>query len=547
MPDTPHPAQLAKGALRRLAQNRREPTPENYARAYAEELGLAPGTAPAAMPQPTPAVAAPPPAGWAVRLDAMVGGLDRGGRHWTLARRKDSLRRLLDRSGSDDARLASRLDQLLAAWDADRNDRGEIEVPADEADRRDIEPGPAQAADAVDAWPLIDALQLTVGAALPDGDPEAGRIADELARLSRRIAAEGPSAEIIAAVDAASRDARRVLGHRHRLVDELLALCRSLTDGLTDIAEDPAWVHGHAEGLRQRLDQAPGTRAVRAARELFEQARQRQRQLRTQREQARDALKATIAQMLVMLGELDAATGRFGQQLSAQAAAIESADSLESLATLVRGLLGDSRELQSLVAAARSRLAAEHERSGELHLRVQALEAELRRIADEATTDALTQVANRRGLAQVFEAESARIARAGDAAPPLAVALLDIDNFKRLNDTLGHAAGDEALRALVVRVKAWLRPQDHLARYGGEEFVVLLPASPVQDAQQALTRLQRQLSASLFMHDGQEVFVTFSAGVTAHRPGEAIEAALERADEALYEAKRTGKNRTCIA
>ena len=92
-----------------------------------------------------------------------------------------------------------------------------------------------------------------------------------------------------------------------------------------------------------------------------------------------------------------------------------------------------------------------------------------------------------------------------------------------------------------------LRPVDHLARFGGEEFVVLLPGTGIEEAQQALTRLQRSLSAALFMHDGREVFVTFSGGVTAWRSGEALALTLERADEALYEAKRTGKNRTCVA
>ena len=75
---------------------------------------------------------------------------------------------------------------------------------------------------------------------------------------------------------------------------------------------------------------------------------------------------------------------------------------------------------------------------------------------------------------------------------------------------------------------------------------VVLPGTPAAEAQQVLTRLQRLLTASLFMHDNKEVFVTFSAGVTALREAEALEIALERADEALYEAKRTGKNRTCI-
>jgi diguanylate cyclase len=85
-----------------------------------------------------------------------------------------------------------------------------------------------------------------------------------------------------------------------------------------------------------------------------------------------------------------------------------------------------------------------------------------------------------------------------------------------------------------------------VARYGGEEFVVLLPETDAHEGEQILTRLQRQLSAECFEHDDQRVFITFSAGVTTHRPGEPIEAALDRADMALYEAKRTGKNRTCL-
>jgi diguanylate cyclase len=163
------------------------------------------------------------------------------------------------------------------------------------------------------------------------------------------------------------------------------------------------------------------------------------------------------------------------------------------------------------------------------------------------STDALTQVANRRGLAQAFDAEVGRAERAEGGAASLGVALIDIDNFKKLNDTLGHAAGDQALKSLAAAVRERLRPVDHLARFGGEEFVVLLPATPVDEAQAVLTRLQRSLSEALFLHENREVFVTFSAGVTGWQPGEALETALERADEALYEAKRTGKNRTCIA
>lgn len=227
------------------------------------------------------------------------------------------------------------------------------------------------------------------------------------------------------------------------------------------------------------------------------------------------------------------------------AKAIERAESLEGLAGVVRELVDESRAVQSIVRQTQDRLHSEHAKAGELADRVRELEGELRRLSDEVSTDVLTQVANRRGLAQAFDAECARVQR--DGAGQLAIGLLDIDNFKRLNDSLGHAAGDTALKALAATVRERLRPVDTVARFGGEEFVVLLPGTPVEEGQQALTRLQRSLSASLFMHDGQEIFVTFSAGVTQWRPGEAIDAALERADEALYEAKRTGKNRTCIA
>jgi diguanylate cyclase len=145
---------------------------------------------------------------------------------------------------------------------------------------------------------------------------------------------------------------------------------------------------------------------------------------------------------------------------------------------------------------------------------------------------------------QAFDTERARLERSGAV---LSIGLLDIDNFKRLNDTLGHGVGDEALKALASVVSKALRPTDQVARYGGEEFVVLLPDTPVDEASQILTRLQRSLTGGLFMHEQKQVFVTFSAGVSTYRAGERIEDTLERADQALYEAKRTGKNRTCVA
>ncbi|HYR25382.1 MAG TPA: GGDEF domain-containing protein, partial [Aquabacterium sp.] len=222
---------------------------------------------------------------------------------------------------------------------------------------------------------------------------------------------------------------------------------------------------------------------------------------------------------------------------------IGAADSLESLTGIVREMVEESRTVQSVVAATQTRLQDEHTRASELTEKVRHLEDEIRKLSDEVSTDPLTQIANRRGLMRAFEAEQARVERNGT---PLAIGLLDVDNFKKLNDQLGHQTGDEALKFLARRVNECLRPVDVVARYGGEEFVVMLPDTQIDEAQQVLTRLQRTLSAEFFTHDDRKVFITFSAGVTPYRLGEAIEATLDRADVALYEAKRTGKNRTCV-
>jgi diguanylate cyclase len=433
------------------------------------------------------------------------------------------------------------------------------------------EPGPA--ADA-QAWAAVAAsLQAAVQAALVEPDDgsapppaaaaepsgarqRAAALADRLAALHQCLERQGPTPTLLADVQQAATDAARWLGQRHRLVQGLATLAREMAGSLAELSEDDSWARGQCEALAQRLQAPPSARGVRAAASLLAQTRRHQQRLLGQRQQARDALKVLIGRMLSEVGGLDDHTGRFHEAVAGHVRAISAADSLPGLADVVRQLLEDSRTVQQAVAESRRRLQDDRSRAQELQDRVQALEAELRRLSDEVGTDPLTQVANRRGLGQAFDALSAQAARdaaapqggpaQGTDAPGLAVALIDIDNFKRLNDTLGHAAGDEALRSLAAAVGERLRPADHLARFGGEEFVVLMPATALLPAQQALTRLQRSLSAALFMHDGREVFVTFSAGVTHWRPGEPLEATLERADQGLYEAKRTGKNRTCL-
>ncbi|KPF44791.1 diguanylate cyclase [beta proteobacterium AAP121] len=537
-------ATVAKGALRRLAQAHLEPTPENYARAYAEEAGLPPPAAPA---NTAPQAAASAPElraqgqAWAALLERVVRGLDRGGRQWTAARRKDSLKRVLEGSRSDPHRLLQRLQSLMGAWESDQ--------AADPA-QTGLEPLPSDVgrADAgSEVWrPVLGTLHGTLGAALPLAVPRAEALADQLKRLADALASEGPTPELAAACDTLCEQARRFFGHRHHLIDELSALCRELTAGLVELAEDESWARGQALALQHTLeDDGASVRGVRAAGVLLAETRTRQQRVRAERQAAREALKQLIHDMVVEVGELGDHAGRFQLATAQHAQAIEQAHTLEGLTQVVQALLHDTRAVQSAVGRSQERLQADRARADALEGKVRELEGELRRLSDEVSTDALTQVANRRGLDQAFEVERARCERESGAA--LAVGLIDIDNFKKLNDSLGHAAGDIALKSLAAAVRERLRPVDHLARFGGEEFVLLLPGLPDAEAQQVMTRLQRSLSEALFLHDGREVFITFSGGVTSWRAGETLQAALERADEALYEAKRTGKNRTCIA
>ncbi|HSC88942.1 MAG TPA: diguanylate cyclase [Polyangiaceae bacterium] len=548
------PPQLAKAALRRLVMERLEPTPENYARAYYQEAGTPLPAAPAA-PVPSREELAEQGEALAGLIERVVRGVQRGGRQWTTARKKESLQRVLSSSRSDAQRLQQRLRQLLAGWESDTIE-GAVDPEALAAVVEQPWADPTQPAPLTDApipgapdenTPLWRGIVSELGGALQQALPAppapSSELIQELAELIARIRERGPTVGQGDEVEQLCKRAARVLAHRHHLIDQLSGLCEKLTASLADLAEDDSWARGQCEAMKNEIEFGLTARSVRSVSELLDNTRERQKQLRIERANARDSLKTLITRMLTELGELGSQTGRFHENLGRYADVIEKADTLESLTGVVREMVEESRTVQSLVKVAQGKLQYEHERATDLSERVIELETELRRLSEEVSTDQLTKIANRRGLMQSFDAEKARLEREGT---PLSIGLLDVDNFKRLNDELGHNAGDMALKSLADVVSKALRPPDHVARYGGEEFVVLLPNTPVNEGEQILTRLQRSLSGGLFMHEQKQVFVTFSAGVTAYRPGERIEMALERADEALYEAKRTGKNRTCV-
>lgn len=200
-------------------------------------------------------------------------------------------------------------------------------------------------------------------------------------------------------------------------------------------------------------------------------------------------------------------------------------------------LLADHRRLRGEAADAQRELAA-------AQARIRQLESQLQQMDELVHEDQLTGALNRRGLDEAFEREFARAARSGQS---LCVALFDLDNFKQINDSHGHAAGDAVLVHFAEIVNATLRSMDVLARFGGEEFVIMLPSTQPVEAMLAIARIQEELAAHPCRYEGRLLPVTFSAGATAYQPGEEKHALMKRADAAVYKAKHAGKDQAIFS
>jgi diguanylate cyclase (GGDEF)-like protein len=157
-----------------------------------------------------------------------------------------------------------------------------------------------------------------------------------------------------------------------------------------------------------------------------------------------------------------------------------------------------------------------------------------------ARTDCLTQLMNRGAILTRLYEEVARTKRQGST---LALGIMDIDHFKRVNDTHGHAAGDQVLREVVRRLRVAVRPYDGLGRIGGEEFLLLIPGAAREDARAVLERVRQAVCATPVDHADRQIDVTVSLGGTTTRGDEPEDQVLIRADEALYRAKELGRNR----
>ncbi|QZA79801.1 GGDEF domain-containing protein [Deefgea piscis] len=331
--------------------------------------------------------------------------------------------------------------------------------------------------------------------------------------------------------------------NEQRLCDGLMGLLRLLTDNIASIVIDDDWVRGQIAVVQHIMAQPLDMRVIYDAEMGLKEVLFKQSQVKHSLVEAQTVLKTMLTSFIDRLGVMSESTDKYHDKINQYAEKIDSANDLTSIRHVMEDLLLDTRSMQLDVQRSRDDLFNARKQADEAHSRVIELEQELSSLSDKVRSDQLTGALNRRGLEEAFEVEAARAVRNSSS---LAIALLDIDNFKKLNDLQGHAVGDKALVHLVQVVKDLVRPTDSVARYGGEEFIVLMPDTDLEAGVQVMQRVQRELTRRFFTHNNEKVLITFSAGVALFHAEDSRDAVIERADQAMYIAKKSGKNRVEI-
>jgi diguanylate cyclase len=336
----------------------------------------------------------------------------------------------------------------------------------------------------------------------------------------------------------------REIAEEQRVRGGLQRLLGLLCENLGQLAPEEAWLISQLEPVRELLAGPIRSGQIAAAERRLAALIAQQSLARRGLQEAKVALTGMLATLLERIGAMGSSAEQFNNRVGGYQKQLQQSPDLATLSGIVGGLLSDTQTVREQIESSRVELAEARKKVGIYEARVSQLEHQLSEVSTLVQKDPLTNALNRRGLEHAFRAESARASRYDS---PLTLAMMDLDNFKKVNDQLGHVAGDRALIHFVTTVHATMRPTDLTARSGGEEFCVLFPACVAQDGVEAIDRLQRELARRPFQFDQERLTLTFSAGVAQWDPGETLEQLMQRADASLYEAKKAGKNRVLKA
>jgi diguanylate cyclase len=317
-----------------------------------------------------------------------------------------------------------------------------------------------------------------------------------------------------------------------------------LVENISELLDDDTWLHGQLDVVQEVISGPLNMQALHESEKRLKEVIYKQGMVKHGLREATARLKETMTTFVSRLSNALSANDAYQSKITLHVERIQQTEDVLELNRILESLLDDTRTAQAENRRAHDELIVERDAAVQAETRIAQLELQLGQMSSLIREDPLTRSLNRRGMDEEFAREASRADR---QRAPFCIAVIDIDNFKALNDLRGHHTGDEALVHLVAVAREELRLTDHIARLGGEEFLIMMPNTPLDGAVKIITRLQRSLTKKYFLDNNDRVLITFSAGVTERLPGEAQDASIARADAAMYVAKHTGKNRVCTA
>ena len=596
MAEITQPSEIAREALRRLATRRIPPTPDNYRVLYHEIAGTTakeefPERALKAlagkMPRATPeqarfgqqvdgAIAGKDwnaftgsmlsllksleaePLDWSELMRDLLGQMERRHAGITAAKKREAIEHILKSAGADPANLFERMQSLLRSWSksgagaepsALTGEIGPAAAPAGETERPASLPQPSIGAEeprlpSDELRELIAQLVESAVSMLLIDTPELADEASALADSVRQARDAATFALLVKQLKQFNYRLHFVAEDQAELKAALQKLLQLVIENISELVEDDKWVQGQISMVLDLFGEPLNIRRLADVGQRLREVIYRQSALKKNLNEAKERLKVMLAGFVDHLASFSESTSDYHDKIEKCATRISATNDLAELNDVIEEVMRETRVIQLNAQRSRDELNGLKARVSEAEQEVVRLQNELAETSEMVRHDQLTGALNRKGLEETLDRELARSQRRGT---PICVALLDVDNFKALNDTYGHQTGDDALVHLARVIRETMRPHDTLCRYGGEEFLVILPDTQLADAESALTRLQRELTKRFFLHKNDKLLITFSAGVTAFRAEEKRNEAIARADAAMYQAKKTGKNRVVAA
>lgn len=479
-------------------------------------------------------------------------------------RKKETLERVLINFGSD-AKLAEKLTNLANSWaSADSNLAAQVLTEGEAAAANDavsaepkslmqkldskfsemLNPAPAETQQFHETFQVLQEMlkQSLNHGLIPrlDGYPELKEEAYEIAVLTEK-ARKLKDWQFMAKQFRALLVRVELIGaNEEGIKQDLLRLLKLLINNISELVSDDQWLRGQIATVQTIISSPLDRENMQSAERSLKEVIHKQSMIKHSLLEAKNAFKTMITTFVDRLKFMVDASGNYQEKIEVYANQLSDTDDILKINDLLENLMRDTHAMQTDIVRSREALMTQREEAETSQEKIRKLQEELTLLSEAVRIDQLTGVLNRRGLDDALGTEAARASR-GDS--PLTVALLDIDNFKTLNDTYGHQVGDIALKHLAEVVKKTIRPTDVVTRLGGEEFVILLPDTNIEEAIITMARLQRALTKAYFLGNNERLLITFSAGVALYKKDEDQASVIHRADQAMYLAKKSGKNR----